>query len=309
MPDTAFDFESSLKDMSKQEWISEVTELVGEHGYLTPLGRRHTATFVENSATLLVSFETHQGIETLSPHGHPLGWHMVKAHGWSHLSIISDGDTWFRDPAVYAHFDQLVDDGFFDAFDTVLFYGAGPCGYAAAAFSVAAPGAKVLAIQPQATLDPRVAEWDKRFVEMRRTDFTQRYGYAPDMLDAASETFILYDPAEAEDAMHAALYTRPGVTKLRLPHMGAALQTDLLQLEVLFPLMKAAADGNLTPLFFARLARARRVHLPYLRKLLARLEQDERSALIAALCHNVTQRMRAPRFESRLKQIRGRVTD
>ena len=41
-------------------------------------------------------------------------------------------------------------------------------------------------MQPQATLDPRVAEWDDRFLHMRRTDFTDRYGYAPDMLDAAS---------------------------------------------------------------------------------------------------------------------------
>jgi hypothetical protein len=50
--------------------------------------------------------------------------------------------------------------GFFDDFDQVVFYGAGQCGYAAAAFSVATPGATVVAIQPQATLDPRVTEWD-----------------------------------------------------------------------------------------------------------------------------------------------------
>ncbi|WP_257883646.1 phosphoadenosine phosphosulfate reductase [Roseobacter insulae] len=309
MPDTAFDFESSLKNMSKKEWISEVTDLVDEHGYLTPLGRRHIATFVEDGKTLLVSFETHQGIQTLSPQVHPLGWEMVKTHRWSHLGLISDGDTWFRDPAVYAFFDRLVDDGFFDEFEDVLFYGAGPCGYAAAAFSVAAPGAKVLAIQPQATLDPRVTEWDKRFTDMRRTNFTDRYGYAPDMLDAAAETFVIYDPAETEDAMHAALFTRAGVTKLRLPHMGASLQTDLLQLDILYPLLAAASENRLTPRLFARLARARRDHLPYLRRLLARLEQDDRPALVAALCHNVTQRMRAPRFASRLKRANDRMAD
>ncbi|MBW4707976.1 phosphoadenosine phosphosulfate reductase [Roseobacter sp. YSTF-M11] len=295
--------------MSKKEWISEVTDLVDEHGYLTPLGRRHIATFVEDGKTLLVSFETHQGIQTLSPQVHPLGWEMVKTHRWSHLGLISDGDTWFRDPAVYAFFDRLVDDGFFDEFEDVLFYGAGPCGYAAAAFSVAAPGAKVLAIQPQATLDPRVTEWDKRFTDMRRTNFTDRYGYAPDMLDAAAETFVIYDPAETEDAMHAALFTRAGVTKLRLPHMGASLQTDLLQLDILYPLLAAASENRLTPRLFARLARARRDHLPYLRRLLARLEQDDRPALVAALCHNVTQRMRAPRFASRLKRANDRMAD
>ena len=41
--------------------------------------------------------------------------------------------------AVYGFFDQILDDGFFDEFDTIIFYGAGPCGYAATAYSVAAP--------------------------------------------------------------------------------------------------------------------------------------------------------------------------
>ena len=67
---------------------------------------------------------------------------MVREHRWSHMALISDSDTWFRDPAVYGWFDRLVDEGFFDEFDRVLFYGAGPCGYAAAAFSVSAPGAQ-----------------------------------------------------------------------------------------------------------------------------------------------------------------------
>lgn len=63
---------------------------------------------------------------------------MVKTRQWSSLSLISEGDTWFRDPAVYRYFDRLVDDRFFEGFDEVLFFGAGPCGYAAAAFSVCA---------------------------------------------------------------------------------------------------------------------------------------------------------------------------
>ncbi|WP_299915677.1 phosphoadenosine phosphosulfate reductase [uncultured Roseobacter sp.] len=309
MPDAAFDFEYSLRNLSKREWLAEVANIVDEHGYLTPLGKRHTAAFIEDGPTLLVSFETHQGIQTLSPEAQPLGWDMVKSHGWSHLAIISDGDTWFRDKAIYAFFDRLVDDGFFDEFETVLFYGAGPCGYAAAAYSVAAPGARVLVVQPQATLDPRVTAWDKRFFEMRRTNFTDRYGYAPDMLDAAEETHVIYDPYQTEDAMHAALFTRPGVTKLRLAHMGGAIQTDLLTMELLHPLMAAAAAGNLTPEYFANLARARRDHMPYLRRLLARLDQLERRSLVIALCRNVVNRKRAPRFAKRLQQLTSESTD
>ena len=106
---------------------------------------------------------------------------------------------------------SLVYDEFFDDFNQVVFYGAGPRGYAAAAFSVAAPGATIAAPQPQATLDPRVTEWDDRHLKIRRTHFTSLYGYAPDMLDAAKQAYVIYDPYERLDAAHAAMFTRSNV--------------------------------------------------------------------------------------------------
>lgn len=297
------DFEVPPGSQTWTDWHATIAEKIGDQGHLTPLGPRHIAGFVGKGTTLLVSFESHQGIQILSPRRHPLGWDMTYSFGWSHLGVISNGDTWFRDPSVYAYFDQLVDDGFFDGFDTVLFYGAGPCGYAAAAFSVAAPGARVLVVQPQATLDPMVTGWDRRFTNMRRSCFTDRYGYAPDMLDAASDTFVLYDPTQTEDAMHAALFTRPGVTKLRLRHMGSALQVDLMQMEVLQNLIVAAGHGQLTPTRFAHLMRARRDHLPYLRRVLARLDQVAHQRLTETFCRAVVARHKAPRFARRLAQL------
>ena len=309
MPDTAIEFGPSLRGLSTSDWITEVAGLVEPYGYLARLGKRHLATFVEDSSTLLVTFETLQGIAALSEHARPLGWKMVREHRWSHMALISDSDTWFRDPAVYAWFDRLVDEGFFDEFDRVLFYGAGPCGYAAAAFSVSTPGARVLAIQPQATLDPDIAGWDTRFAHMRRTDFRQRYGYAPDMMEAAREAFVLCDPQVTEDAMHAALFRSPNVTHLRLPNMGASLQTDLLQMHVLPDLIEAAGKGLLTPALFARLMRARREHIPYLRRLLARLDRDDRTGLAKTLCKSVSARMNAPRFAARLQQLTAADAD
>jgi hypothetical protein len=46
---------------------------------------------------------------------------------------------------------------------------------------------------------------------MRRTDFTGRYGYAPDMLDAAEQAYVIYDPYERLDAAYAAMFTRSNV--------------------------------------------------------------------------------------------------
>ncbi len=298
------DFGPSLKDYSRSDWIAEIAELVEEDGSFQRLGKTHFSVFTEHGKTLLVAFETLQGICALSPTAHPMGWHMAENNNWSSLTLVSDGDTWFRNPAVYAYFDHLVDDGFFDEFERVVFYGAGSCGYAAAAFSVTSPGACVVTVQPQATLDPAVTEWDQRFVEQRRVNFNDRYGYAPDMLEAAQQAYVIYDPTQLEDAMHAALFSRPNVKKLRLRNMGSTLQTDLLDMGILFDLLEYANHGLLSQTRFAELARMRRNHLPYLKRLLARLDRDDRPHLSKLLCHNVSARMRAPSFAARLTQKR-----
>ncbi len=303
MADSNHDLDRSLANLGKRDWLTAVSHICEARGSFEKLGKRHYSALLERSETLLVTFETLQGIRALSAEAQPLGWDMVKTHDWSHLCIASDGDTWFRDPAIYGYFDRLIDDGFFDGFDQVIFYGAGPCGYAAAAYSVAAPGAAVLAVQPQATLDPRVTEWDDRFAELRRVDFTERFGYAPDMIDAAERAYVLYDPAEQLDAMHAALFTRPNVTKFRLRYMGDAIQTDLLEMDIWESLLLAVRDNQLDVLFFAKCLRMRRIHPPYLRNLLAVLDNQNRPVLAKALAQNVTSRMHAPRFARRLAQI------
>jgi len=303
MKDQGPTLDTSLAGLSQQQWLAAVDDIVEDDGYLEQLGRHHNAIFFEEGDTLLVTFESLQGIQALSEQGHPLGWEMVRKHGWSHLCLASSGDTWFRDPAVYGFFDRLIDDGFFDEFENVLFYGSGPCGYAAAAYSVSAPGARVLAIQPQATLDPRHTEWDDRFVDMRMHDFTSRFGYAPEMLDAADHAYVLYDPREQLDAMHAALFNRPNVTKHRMRFMGTALQTDLLEMGTWEATVLAAAGGSLTDFAFAELYRARREHRPYQRNLLDALERAQRPALIEALCANVVTRMGGRRFQRKLRAL------
>ena len=310
MQDLAKTLEVSLAEISKRDWLTALAELSEENGHFQPLGKKHFSSYIAGSETLLVTFESYDGIQRISPNAHPLGWEVAKVLGWSSLSVMSDGQSWFRDREVYAYFDDLIDDGFFEEFDNVVFYGAGPCGYAAAAYSIAAPGACVLALQPQATLDPRVAEWDERFIRQRRLDFTSRYGYAPDMIDAAQEAFVIYDPEELEDAMHAALFTRPNVHKLRLRHAGSALQFSLRNMKILSRLIALGGTGRLTPEIFAKLARARREDRQYLRNLLRHLDDKGRTKLAHALCKNVTTRMDGvPAFERRLKGLETRLAE
>jgi len=302
MKDMPHAVDTPLTGLSGREaWMDKVATIAEETGYLERLGARHAAILIEEKPTLLVSFETHDSIERLSEKAHPMGWEMVRALGWSHLCILGDGDTWFRDRRVFGFFDRLVDDGFFEDFEQVIFYGAGECGYAAAAFSVAAPGATVIAVQPQASLDPRVAEWDDRFVHMRRTSFTDRYGYAPDMLDAADRAFVLYDPEIELDAMHAALFTRDNVTKFRMRFMGSPMDESLTRTGILLRILAQASAGKLDRVRLAGLFRARRKDLTYLRTLLKRLESDGRLYLNALLGQYVMARRPGPRFRKSVR--------
>lgn len=169
---------------------------------------------------------------------------MVRRNGWSHLCILSEGGRWYRDQRLYRYFDRLADDGFFEDFDQVLFFGAGQGGYAAAAYSVAAPGSHVLAVRPVATLDPAQAGWDGRHRGDLRLCFKDRYGYAPDMLEAAAQAWIVFDPREREDAMHAALYRAPNVMALRAFGQGADVVPTLDKLGILNAMIEAAMEGS-----------------------------------------------------------------
>ena len=239
-----------------------------------------------------------------------MGWQLVKALGWSHLGLVCKGNTWFRDRHVVGFFDRLIDDGFFEDFDQVIFFGAGACGYAACAFSVAAPGARVLALQPQATLDPRVAEWDERYLEMRRTDFTSRFGYAPDMLDAADHAWVVYDPEQELDAMHAALFTRPNVTKFRVRYMGARLDVAMTRMRVLYRILAQISANKLTTLSFARMMRKRRGDPGFQFNLLRKLEAKERPAFITVLCREVlSRRADAKRYHRAMARAEKALAD
>ncbi|MFV2002444.1 MAG: phosphoadenosine phosphosulfate reductase, partial [Paracoccaceae bacterium] len=149
--------------LATPEWLDVLEDIAEEHGYFEPLGPDHSAIFLDQKPMLLVTFETMASIRARAHSDVPLGWTLAEADGWSQLCLLSHDETWFRHRAVYEYFDRLVDDGFFEGYDRVVFCGADSCGYAAAAFSVVSPGATVITMSPQATLGPAVAEWGERF--------------------------------------------------------------------------------------------------------------------------------------------------
>ena len=283
MNDMRLDFEAELNGLDADDWFERVDAISGEHVYFERLGKNQVAALLDAGTNLLVTFEDAEYIRKFNNGSAPRGFHYAQQEGWSHLAIIAKSESWFRDPAIYQYFDLLIDDGFFEDFDNVLFYGA----YAAAAYSVAAPGFTVLALRPPATLDPRIAGWDTRYIAQRRHDFTHRFGYAPDMIDAVNHAYIVVDPLQRFDAMHAALFTKPNVTMLRVMGLNGRLDVMFDTLGGLDDMIRAAMAGELTPQRFIQALAARKTFAPYLRNLVRRARDSGHARLAAVVCRTV----------------------
>ncbi len=280
----------------RSELLAAIEKTGKDAGFFRPLGDRHWAFFSDNGPVLLVTFETVADIRQRAG-GQPMGYAMGRDRGWSTLCLIADGPTWYRDTDVYDFFDGLVDAAFFEGFDRVVFYGAEMGAYAACAFCVTAPGATVLALNPVATLDPALTGWDTRHARHRRLTFTDRYGYAPDMTEGAGDVFVVFDPTEPLDAMHAALFARPHVTALRTRRIGPQLEQALAGMQLLVPLITAACEGGLDARVFHQLFRSRRTYGPYLDRLMDELERTGHRDLAAMAARNAAMRISTVRFQ------------
>lgn len=282
------------------DWLDRIEDIALDYGEFDPLGPDHSAILIRGTPNLLVTFELVDDIRAQSNSDIPFGWQMAESHNWTQLTILANKKTWFRHKAIYQYFDRLVDEGFFDEFDNVVFCGADSCGYAALAFSVAAPGCTVLAMSPQATLDPRLTEWDFRHPNARRLNFTDRYGFAPKMSGGAEKVYLFYDPYDPQDAMHAALFNDENVTRVRCTHFNGQIELFLRRMGVLDGLIQMAMRRRLSQKIIARALRERRGYLPYLRRLMLAVEQRERPYLMGLMCRSVLTRINAPRFHRQL---------
>ena len=77
MQDTPNTFDAPMAGLPKAEWFAALKDIAEEEGFYTGLGPKHAAAFVEEGDTLLVTFESYQGIQTLSDAGQPLGFDRV----------------------------------------------------------------------------------------------------------------------------------------------------------------------------------------------------------------------------------------
>ncbi|MCB2115388.1 MAG: hypothetical protein KDE00_03600 [Rhodobacteraceae bacterium] len=263
------------------DWAGIARGLAGPDGFYTA-NEVHSFLFIPRDPSVLVVTFDNLDIAMNKREGRrPWGFEFIEKQGWSMLGVMAGGWTWYRDPWVCAEFDRLAAEGFFARFGRVVFYGASMGGYAAAAFSAACPGADVVAISPQSTLDKTVVPWETRYRVVWDKDFSGRYGDAAEASRAARQVAILYDPYEPLDSGHVARFSGANVLRLRTPLLGHRLGSSLQQMGLLSEITLKALAGTLTGAEFYHRLRARREFPRYQRELFERALARGRPALAA----------------------------
>jgi hypothetical protein len=250
-------------------WATLARGLAGDTGFYRE-SADHSFLFIQRSDTLVVTFDNLDIAMEKREDRRPWGFAFIEKQGWSMLGVMAHGWTWYRDAWVSQQFDDLRDSGFFAQFKRVVFYGASMGGYAACAFVAACPGADVVAISPQSTLDKTLVPWETRYSTAWHRDFSGLYGDAAEVSAAAGRVTILYDPYEPLDAGHVARFTGTNVLRLRTPLMGHRLGSSLHQMGILSQITLGALNGTLTELEFYQTLRARKSFQRYQRELFKR---------------------------------------
>ena len=272
-------------------WYAEIFPAGKHDGFYERLGE-HALSFVErNTGQLVVSFDN------LSDAGYPYhdvtpwGEKMIRENEWSHLGVYARGPTWYRDARLIARLEKLAAEGFFARFDRVALIGTSMGAYAALAFADLAPGATVVALSPQSTLDTGVVPWETRFVKGQARDWTLPRADAATTLGDIGKAYVLYDPFFGPDVAHVARLPQDRLVHLRAPGLGHKSAVVLRRMEKLRLFMEAAIAGTLTPAGFAAMIRNRKDVLLYRRNIEAYLAERGRGGLI-------------PRFTAAFRQRR-----
>jgi hypothetical protein len=273
----------SIAEAQDESWSSIARDLAGADGFYRE-SAAHSFLYVPRSKdVLVVTFDNLDIAMTKREDRRPWGFGFIEKQGWSMLGVMANGWTWYRDPWVSDQFDDLKKTGFFKQFKRVVFYGASMGGYAACAFVPACPGADVVAISPQSTLDKSLVPWETRYSTAWGRDFSGPYGDAAKVCKAAAKVTILYDPYEPLDSGHVDRFTGKNVVKLRTPLLGHRLGSSLHQMGILSPITLGALNGSLNELEFYRMIRARKTFQRYQRELFKRALDRGRPGLARKL--------------------------
>lgn len=265
--------------MSLLKSILEASATSGRQGFIRNLPRHHVV-YLPRNDKLLVTFD-HFGSIHSAPPRLPWGYALAEEMGWSHLGNMTKQNDWFRHKDMFMVYRGLRDRGFFQDFTDVVFYGASMGGYAACAFSVVHPGARVVAISPQTTLRRSLAPFEMRFDEGRKLgQWSGPWVDGARTIEQASSVKLIYDPWWGADASHAARMRGPQVERYWTPFMRHRVPQHLKDMGIMSTVASRAIKGGMNPQKFRHLLRARHKNPGFVKSLLQQAVAHGHSRLV-----------------------------
>ncbi|WP_281967280.1 glycosyltransferase family 2 protein [Roseovarius nanhaiticus] len=226
---------------------------------------RHSLMFIKRpSDRLLVTFDNLSNVNDDSVLREPWAYKYASDSGYSHLGVMAHVSDWYRDADLIQRFEGLVAQGFFEGYERVVFAGVSMGGYASLVFSSLVPGAHVIAINPQSTLDPDLVPWETRYENGRRQDWTLPLGDGAALTHGAGRVNIFYDPHFELDQYHVDRFHGDNVRIFRCWFSNHKTAVFLRKIGALKPVMTHCIMDELTEAEFYDLYRARR-NLPWYR--------------------------------------------
>lgn len=244
-------------------WYREIFPAGKQTGFYHKLAQ-HAVVCVERSPrTLVLSFDN------LTQAGNPRydreAWagKFLADNNFSHMGIFAQHPSWFRAQDLIDFLTRQRDMGYFARYEKVILTGTSMGGFGALTFSSLVPGATVIAFSPQSTLDAALTPWEPRFKVGKRQDWTLAHSDAARETAQADKVFVIYDPFETPDRLHAERIQGGNVVPLRAPGMGHKTALVLRQINQLKSVMSEAMDGDLTQRRFAELIQPRKINPDY----------------------------------------------
>ncbi len=230
---------------------------------------RHALAFFARSDTLIVTFDNTKSRAARGPH-FPWGYNFIRRAGHSHLGVMmSRHNDWFRHAQLWDELTALKDDGFFERFRSVIFYGSSMGGYGALAFAPLAPGCRVVTLMPQTHLDPSVVPFETRFRQgYARGDWSGPFLDGAEGALAAAQVYVFADPYFPPDAKHVYRLPQETTTWLKCTSTGHQSARVLHLMDLLPDLIHKAWAGDLTEEDFIVQWRANRPSRPHVRTVL-----------------------------------------
>lgn len=227
--------------------------------------------------TFYPSFE-----ERSSPPLSSKGWgedYFPKFDYVSFIGVIPKRSNWYREEGLVEFFTTLKDLGFFNIFSEIITYGSSMGGYGCLAYADYSSANKVISINPQASLSPQLAPWEKRYKVGLAYDWENNSPPINAGLGCinANQVFVIYDPFYYLDKKHVDLLksVNKNIIEIYTPFLGHGLPITLTKVKILQPIVENLITG-FNPSFICNLIKTKTRELPiYFQNLLSTIRHRE----------------------------------